>query len=78
MTLWNRLLWMSDTRSYKNPPPAGECAWKCGKIKNGEMNLQSSGDALFIPCPVRRFSLARLGCGEEGQGLFPVNLHQTL
>ena len=48
-----------------------------GVNKNGEMNLQSSGDALFIPCPVRRFSLGRLGCGEEGQGLFPVNLHQT-
>ena len=23
MTRWNRILWMSDTRSYKNPPNAG-------------------------------------------------------
>jgi len=27
------------------------------KRKNGEMNLQSSGNALFIPCHVRRFFL---------------------
>ena len=29
-----------------------------------------------MPCQAL-FSLGRLGCGEEGQGLFPVNLHQT-
>jgi hypothetical protein len=27
------------------------------KIKNGEMNLQNSGNALFIPCHGRSFSL---------------------